>query len=193
MGYTRKLTKAELRQRAQNQEASAYLEWLSGMDAGLAMFFAEDAPEVAALPDPWTRDGLRLAVLAARRAFADHKAIYVPEHKSRADRFIRFYGELYRRTFEGHWENVPENAYREVELHPVVAGPPCIGFMDPEAQLAQSFVTMINKRTPAHPDGQPAWVFDNWTRAYARWIEVGRPDYEEWQKILMQDMLDGRI
>lgn len=193
MGGIRKLTKAERRQRERDQEDPAFLAWLERMDAELGLFFTEDAPEVAALDDPWTREGLRLAVQAARRAFPDYKAIYLPDNKPRADRFIRFYGELYRRRFGGRWVNVPGNAFRDVEFFPAVEGPTCLGYMEPEPQLVGSFVTMISKRTPAHPDGQPVWVLDNWTRSYERWIEVGRPNYDEWQKIVLQDLLDGRV
>lgn len=193
MGSIRKMSKAELRQREKDQQDPRWLAWLAGIDADLERFFVEDAPEIAALPDPWTREGLRLAVQAARRIFGTSQAIYLPEFEPTVDRFVRFYGELYRRAFGGRWANIPANAHRDVEIFPVVAGPPCLGFMEPLPQLAQSFTRMISKREPAHADGEPVWVFDNWTRTYQRWLEVGRPDSDEWQKIQLQDLLDGRI
>ncbi len=193
MGSIRKMTKAELRQRDRDQENPAFLAWVARMDAELEVFFAEDAPEVAALDDPWTREGLRLATLAARRQFSDYKPIFSPEHRPRAERFMRFFGELYRHQFGGRWANVPGNTTREVEFFPVFEGPVPIGYLDPEAQVIGAFVLMIGKRTPAHPDGQPVWVLDNMTRRVERWIEVGRPDYDEWQKISLQDIFDGRV
>jgi hypothetical protein len=193
MGSIRKMTKAQLRQRDLDQENPEFLAWVARMDEEIAQFFAEDAPEIAALEDPWTREGLRLAVLAARRLFPRGVSIFAPEHCARADRFIRFFGELYRHRFGGRWANVPGNTLREVEFYPVYTGPVPIGYIELDNQLIGAFQLMISKRTPAHPDGQPVWVLDNMTRNWERWIEVGRPDHEEWQEIKFQDLLNGRV
>ncbi|WP_280410449.1 hypothetical protein [Nocardia asiatica] len=187
------MTKAELRQRDLDQENPAFLAWVSRMDAEIERFFAEDAPEVAALEDPWTREGLRLAVLAARRAFPEPRESRLVERSARAERFVRYIGELYLHRFGGRWANVPTNATREVEFYPVAQCPVPIGYLEPEPQFIGSFVTQISKRVPAHPDGEPVWVLDNMTRNWERWIEVGRPDYDEWQQIKFQDLLNGRV
>ncbi|MGY1946534.1 hypothetical protein [Nocardia asiatica] len=188
------MTKAELRQRDLDQENPAFLAWVARMDEEIDRFFAEDAPEIAALEDRrWTREGLRLAVLAARRLFPEPRESGLLERSARADRFVRFIGELYLHRFGGRWVNVPTNAHREVDFYPVAQCPVPIGYLAPEPQFVGSFVTQISKRVPAHPDGQPVWVLDNLTRSFERWIEVGRPDHEEWQKIQLQDLHDGRF
>ncbi|WP_280185473.1 MULTISPECIES: hypothetical protein [Nocardia] len=187
------MTQADLRQRDLDQEDPAFVAWVARMDTEIERFFGEDAPEVAALKDPWTREGMRLAVLAARRAFPEPRESGWLERSARADRFVRFFGELYRHRFGGRWANVPGNTLREVEFYPVYAGPVPIGYIELDNQLIGAFQLMISKRTPAHPDGQPVWVLDNMTRSFERWIEVGRPDRDEWQKIQLQDLLDGRF
>ncbi|WP_406268863.1 hypothetical protein OH799_25340 [Nocardia sp. NBC_00881] len=189
MGEIRNMTKAELKQQERDQHEPAFLKWLEGQPAALERFLTEVAPDVGALPEPYSREGLRLAVVAARATFDNSESAFAPENAEVAGLFVRHFGEVYIRSFEGHWVNIPDNASRPVEFLPLVSTPSGGICIDPEGQFAKSWVKQTSKSAPVHPDGLPVWVFDNWHRNYEKWVTAGRPDREEWDRIVRADLL----
>ncbi|MDE1673843.1 hypothetical protein [Nocardia gipuzkoensis] len=188
MGSIRKMSKTELREHERNQHAPEFLEWLARRDAALAAFFAEDAPEIGALPDPWTREGLRLLGANLRARFGDAPAaMKEPENREVVDRYRRYLGEVYCRTVEAEWRNVPFNGPGD-PMWPVLAFPFRGLYLDVYQQLYGAFVKSTKKRT-VHPDGQIAWVYSNSREDYDDWVSAGRPDRAAWQKLTLERLL----
>lgn len=187
MGSIRKMTKAELRRHERNQHAPEFLEWLGGGEAALATFFAEDAPEIGALPDPWTREGLRLLGANIRVRFVEPPALKDPANSQAVSRYSRYLGEVYCRTVEAEWRNVPENGPGD-PMWPVLSEPFRMLYLDVHQQLYGAFVKSTRKRT-VHPDGEIAWVYDNSKRDYAEWVSAGKPDREAWQKLTLERLM----
>ncbi|QIS16479.1 hypothetical protein [Nocardia arthritidis] len=189
MGYTRKATEAERRQHEINQQEPAYLEWRSRMDAVLERFFSEDAPEIVGLPDRWSADGLRVAGAAAVAAFGNLQALYMPENREAVDRYVRYVGECYRRSFEGDWRNIPGNGPDGAEFWPIV-NRPASGYIDPHDQLGLAFFKP-SKRDPGHPEGEMIWVYNNSKEDYQNWVAAGRPDLDRWEKMQTDALLEN--
>lgn len=187
MGYTRKSTKAELRQHERDQRAPAWLEWLAAMDTELERFFTDDVPELAGLADRWSAEGLRIAGAAAVAEFGDIQALYLPENKPAVDRYVRFVGEVYRRSFEGGWLNVPARG-PGAEFWPVVNRPAGV-YLDPHDQLGLAFFKPT-KRDPGHPEGEMVWVYGNSKEDYENWVAAGRPGPEEWDQIKFDALME---
>ncbi|MBF6098972.1 hypothetical protein IU510_12880 [Nocardia cyriacigeorgica] len=175
MGYTRKWTQAEWRQFENDQRNPAFQSWLSGMDDAIVTFMTDDAPEVGKLENPWGRDGLVAVTGVLRARFPDPDSIDAPENAQVLDRFVRVIGEAFRRSLEGRWVNVVDNAPRgAAEFWPEV-DVPAHNFVDPNAQLGGAF-----RRRPDRPDGDLVWVYGNAERDYREWVEHGRPDRDTW-------------
>lgn len=104
MGGYRKLNKAELRQRAADQLNPEWLAWRMGMDEPLQRFFTVDVPDMPA--DPFSSAGLAHAEHALIAMFASADPLLELENAAVADRFQRYVGEAFARSFEGQWMNV---------------------------------------------------------------------------------------
>lgn len=160
----------------QDQKVPEFHEWLAGMDSALARFFAEDAPAVGRLDDPWSAEGLRLAEEAARATFGDLRTALDPTNTTTRDRFGRFVGQVFCRRFEGEWVNAPDEPRG---LHPMVREPYRLLLLDAHDLLGLAFVKGT-KKIPLHAEGELAWVYGNSVRDYNTWVADGRPSIQDW-------------
>ncbi|MBF6085155.1 hypothetical protein IU485_27665 [Nocardia cyriacigeorgica] len=175
MGYTRKWTRAERQQFEHDQRNPAFRSWLSGMDDAIVEFMTVDAPEVGKLDNPWSRGGLVAISGLLRARFPDPDSIDATENAPVLDRYVRVIGEVFRRSFEGRWVNVLDNAPKgSAEFWPEV-DIPAFGFVDPDKQLGGAF-----RQRPDRPDGNLVWVYGNAERDYHEWVEHGRPEWDTW-------------
>ncbi|MFE7745348.1 hypothetical protein [Nocardia sp. NPDC057455] len=182
------MSKAELREHERNQHAPEFLEWLAGGDAALATFFAENAPEIGALADPWTREGLRLLGANLRARFGDAlEALKDPANRETVDRYRRYLGEVYCRTVEAEWRNVPSNGPGD-PMWPVLAFSFRALYLDPRSQLYGAFRKSTKKLT-VHPDGEIAWVYGNAVEDYVEWVAAGRLEGAVWQQRKLDQLL----
>ncbi|WP_280311700.1 hypothetical protein [Nocardia abscessus] len=177
----RKMSKAELEQHERNQHAPDYLAWLADTESALATFFTEDAPEIAALEDPWSREGLRLLGENMRARFGELPEQDPYAERDVTDRYRRYLGEVYCSTIESQWHNVPDNGPGD-PMWPVLTVPFQMLYLDPCDQLYGAFVKSTKKRT-VHPDGMIAWVFGNLKEEYEDWVSAGKPDLESWEQL----------
>lgn len=182
MGDVHRLTKAGLRQFEVDQQDPVFLDWLAGMDAALDRFLTEDAPQVGALHEPWSAEGLRLAASRERLIFADPNSALLPENADMMDRFARFIGEVFVRNFDGSWYNVPGNGPDDVQFWPVVGGYATLGYVEPVAQARAAIAEGRVKRAPTWPEGVLVWMFGNMRRDHEAWMSAGRPSVDEWQQ-----------
>ncbi|MEV0771720.1 hypothetical protein [Nocardia salmonicida] len=74
------------------------------MDAALEIFFAVDMPDMP--DDPFSMEGVTRTEQAAMARFSSAEAVLEPENATVADRFHRYIGEAFVRSFEGRWMNV---------------------------------------------------------------------------------------
>ncbi|WP_043735857.1 hypothetical protein [Nocardia asiatica] len=173
----------------QQQHAPEFLAWLADAESALATFFADDAPEIGALSDRWSREGLKVLGTNMRARFGD-----APKSRSFADpevldRYRRYLGEVYCRTLDAQWRNVPENHPGEA-MWPVLMLPFQRLYLDPIDQLNGAF-TKTTKRMTVDPDGEMAWAYGKARSEHADWVSAGKPDLEAWQKLEL-DRLLGR-
>lgn len=193
MGEIRKTTEAERREHERAQQSPVFLEWLAGGDAALERFLTEVAPENGAWPEPYTREGLRLAVAAARATFDDLEQARQPDNAGIRDLFVRFFGQVYIETLGGRWVNTPYNDARGGDLFPVVEGPAFFdSYIDPEQQFGYSWLRQISKRFAVPPEGQPVRLFDEWSEEFRQWDAAGRPDQDTWWQMYV-DAAAGKV
>lgn len=155
-------------------------EWFGAQPAELARFLSEDVPEIGALDDPWSPEGLRLAEEAARVRFGGRTALLrlteeairqqadalhnrtelvLSDDIAAADRFFRYIGEVYVRN-GAKWEMRAGGSSRG-------GGWPVINTqllydgsgerLDPHAQLLLACRTQ--PRANRMPVGELAWEF----------------------------------
>ncbi|MEV6323093.1 hypothetical protein AB0M45_18125 [Nocardia sp. NPDC051787] len=176
----RKASNAELRRREKHQRNPAYVEWLGRMDAEIIRFFAEDAPAVGALKNPWTEDGLRIATETARSMFPDYRAVLEPQNADVVERFGRYVGEVFVRAFEGRWWNVPENGPDNAPFWACVGNVASIAYLEPFVHVKAAVAEGRVKDVPVHPGGTLVWLWGNWRESYDEWIAAGHPSGAEW-------------
>lgn len=155
-------------------------EWFGAQPAELARFLSEDVPEIGALDDPWSPEGLQLAEEAARVRFGGRTALLrlteeairqqadalhnrtelvLSDDIAAADRFFRYIGEVYVRN-GAKWEMRAGGSSRG-------GGWPVINTqllhdgtgerLDPHAQLLLACRTQ--PRANRMPVGELAWEF----------------------------------
>ncbi|TCK00552.1 hypothetical protein [Nocardia alba] len=177
MGSYRKATKAELRRREVDQRDPAWLAWLAEMDPALETFFAEDVTDMPS--DPFSADGVATAELAAIARFSSVEAVLAPENAAAADRFQRYFGEAFVRSFEGRWMNVRVAASASLDVFfdrrgcsPVVRCPFAEFYVDTLSQLLGA----VHYR-----NGEEwTWVYGHSVNDYAEWQVGGRLPMDKW-------------
>ncbi|RMI30354.1 hypothetical protein [Nocardia stercoris] len=165
---------AQLAPSAQTSPDLQFTDWMGGHDAALALFLRSDAPAVAALADPWTFEGLVLAVSTARTLLPDHRAVIAPENRATVERFGRFVGEVFVRSFDGHWCNVPDNAPVGVQLWPMIR---CAGYpapLGPRSELELAVVEGRCKELAATANGLLVNLFTQVQERHRQWMETER-------------------
>jgi hypothetical protein len=150
------------------QQRPEWLEWMAGMDAGLAEFFrlVPDLPE-----DPWSTDGARQAEAAALKIFPDMPSASTertPGNLHLIDPFRRFLGELMVRRFDGDWVNIDFDR----GLGPAVRLP----YASPYVDLSGTLTAAMARRT----GDMWAAIVSRQTAAHAKWVEAGRPEPPLW-------------
>ncbi|QIS21244.1 hypothetical protein [Nocardia terpenica] len=184
MGEIRKATAAEQREWALEQQDPRFLAWVGRQADEVAHFLAEDVPAVGALKDPYSVDGLQLAVSVARNElyYPDYRAVLAPENAAQVERFGRFAGEVFIRNFEGEWVNSPSEGPFDIDIWPMVR---CQGLLANIGVLGQVKIAVGEghvKGETAMPEGNMVWLYNNAKRRYLEWAEAGRPDAAEWSK-----------
>lgn len=147
-----------------------YGAWLAGHSAALELFFAQDAPSVGALDDPWTLQGLQAAVRVARTRIVDRRGILAPENRALIDRFGRFVGEVFVRQFDGSWTNVLDNAPPDVLVWPMVR---CTGYLAciaPHSAIEIAIAQGRPEGPAATPDGILTDLYRGVQDKYLTWI-----------------------
>lgn len=171
-------TRAELRQRAKDQENPAWLSWLAAMPAALEEFVGKDVPNMPA--DPWSADGLRRAESRALDVFQTGDAVMLPENRELVDRFHRYVGQVFVRRFEGTWLNILDNPdYLDRGFEPVVQIP----FTDMHFAVVPQLTAAMSRRTGEHW----ARIYGYSEEDYAAWQAAGRPPLADW--VALQDNL----
>ncbi|VFA96329.1 hypothetical protein [Nocardia cyriacigeorgica] len=167
------------------QHAAVYREWLAAMDTELARFLAEDAPEIGALDDPYTPEGLRMVEQNVERVFGDRTTLYSADTLETRERYARFIGEVFRRATEGKWVNVAhlDRKHEGGESWAVLLFPWTDIFFDPRDYVGTAFVTM-----PREPS-EIVWVYNNMVGDYTEWVGVGRPTPEEYDRIVIDRLV----
>ncbi|MEU4310994.1 hypothetical protein [Nocardia sp. NPDC024068] len=164
------------------QQDPAYLAWIEAMDDELGRFLAEDAPDLGALADPYTTDGLAACEDVIRDRFGSVHAIDDPGNAQLVDRFTRFIGEVHRRATEGWWVNAAH--MREGgPVWPQILRPFSTWALDPREQIAGAFIT-----DPQQPT-QLVWVLNNMLTEYTRWVGYGRPTPEEYERRYLEELV----
>ncbi|WP_405134011.1 hypothetical protein [Nocardia sp. NBC_01388] len=166
------MSKARLRQREQDQQDPAWLAWLAEMDGALETFFAVDVPGMPT--DPFTAAGLAHAEQALMAMFESADPLLEPENAAVADRFQRYVGETFVRSFESRWMNVRISENRDTDVffgrrgfEPVVIRP----FQDSFVDVVSMVLTAAHIRTGE----EWTWIYGNSVEDHAEWLSRGRP------------------
>ncbi|RBO91337.1 hypothetical protein [Nocardia puris] len=173
-----------VRRTAAAQTAPAFRSWLERGDAEMQTLF-DSVPEIAVLENSrWGVEGLRALERHLRSRFANVTEL----RGSPSGIYERFIGEVYRRSFDGEWRNFPDFARGGAEFWPVVELSYRPDHLDPH-DLITTGVRPGTRRNPLHPEGELAWVYENFARDHQWWIDAGRPSREEWDQVLMKRIL----
>ncbi|WP_297613648.1 hypothetical protein [Nocardia sp.] len=166
------MSRAALRQREKDQHDPAWLTWLSEMDGALETYFAVDAPDMPG--DPFTAVGLAHAERVFMAMFSAVDPLFEPEHAAVVDRFQRYVGETFVRSFDGRWMNVRISESRDTDVffdrrgfEPVVLTP----FQDSFIDVVSMVLTAVHCRA----GGEWAWIYGNSAQDYAEWRAPGQP------------------
>ncbi|WP_063037859.1 hypothetical protein [Nocardia pseudovaccinii] len=179
MGRFEQYTAAERRQMDKDQQDPRWLAWLTRMNEQLDRFLNETFPDMP--NNPWTVEGLRQAEQAALERFPTDEAVALPENIDVADQFYRFFGEVFRRNFEGEWYNVPDfdTETRALGFGPVVSRPFNENYLD----VVPLLTTAVYRR-----EGDLfASIFGYSQEDYAEWQAAGRLPLKEWIEIRDKD------
>lgn len=163
-------TAAGLRQREKDQQDPAWLAWLAAMPDALDEFLTVDVPDMPA--DPWSAEGLLHAEHASLVHFPSMESVGAPSSRARADRTIRYLGEVFRRNFEGKWCNVPELYGAYGGFTPAVE--------EPYVELYLEVVAMLTATLDRRTGREWAGVFGYAQEDHADWVAAGRPDLAAW-------------
>jgi hypothetical protein len=176
MGGDLEYTKTDLRQIERDQQDPKFLEWLAGMDDGLATFFADDVPDMP--ENPFSAEGLRHAEEVAIRWFWRRNPID-REWPERELRFQRFVGETLIRSFEGRWKYIDMRGHGHF---PVVSLPSNPLYYELDLLVDQA----VTKKS-----GE-AWarIFGYAAEDHADWVAAGRLPPREWEKYRLQRDLE---
>ncbi|WP_433560695.1 hypothetical protein ACQP1O_23825 [Nocardia sp. CA-151230] len=147
-----------------------YGAWLAGQSTALELFFAQDAPCVGALDDPWTLQGLQAAVRVARARIVDRRGILAPENRALIDRFGRFVGEVFVRRFDGSWTNVLDNAPPGVQVWPMVRCSCYLACIAPHSAVEIAIAQGRPQGPAATPDGILTDLYQGVRDKYLTWI-----------------------
>ncbi|MBF6215967.1 hypothetical protein IU487_33755 [Nocardia puris] len=159
------------------QGSPEFQAWLHDADDELRAVM-RDVPEIAALDDPWTAEGLQLLEAHLRKRFATLAGL---RQSPSAPSFERFLGEVYRRRLEGAWVNLPGFARDGATIWPVVGLSYRPDHLDPYELIANAMVAE-SRRNPLPPKGRLARVFDRFATDYRDWVDAGRPSRDEWTR-----------
>ncbi|MBF6363095.1 hypothetical protein [Nocardia farcinica] len=179
MGEDLGVTGAERRQMEADQQDPRWLAWLSEMDGAVTRFLSETVPDMP--ENPWSAAGLRRAEATALELFPTPESVELPENRHVADGFFRFVGEVFRRAFEGRWQNVPDydDEQRSHGFGPVVDRPFSENYLD----VIPLLTTAVARRT-----GQLwASIFGYSLEDYEAWKAAGRPPLDEWVQLRDRD------
>ncbi|MFJ9368936.1 hypothetical protein ACIRRA_31565 [Nocardia sp. NPDC101769] len=146
-----------------------YGAWVAGHSAALELFFAQDAPTVGALDDPWTLQGLQAAVRVARTRIVDCRGILAPENRALIDRFGRFVGEVFVRQFDGSWRNVLDNAPPGVQVWPMVRCSCYLTCIAPHSAIEIAIAQGRPQGPAATPDGILTDLYHGVQDKYLTW------------------------
>ncbi|MFB8276971.1 hypothetical protein [Nocardia colli] len=121
----------------------------------------------------WTPVGLDHAEYVALEVFPTPESWLLPQNMFVADRFHRYIGEVFRRTYGGRWVNLPryDDADAVLGYCPVVDRPYDDEYFDPTALLNIALTlrtgTELSDRFGDEAD-------------YAQWCRAGKPDLPGW-------------
>ncbi|WP_024805633.1 hypothetical protein [Nocardia sp. BMG51109] len=172
MGDFRPYTDAELEQQERDQQDPKWLEWVQPerMNAQIDKFLNETVPD---MPDnPWSAEGLDHAERAALAIFPDINATKKPENRDVADQFHRYIGEVFRRSFEGSWYNVPDSDDRGHGFEPAIRLP----YTDIYSEVISNLTVAVHRKTGK----EWSWIFDRNKESYAEWVQGGRLPLSQW-------------
>ncbi|WP_141810601.1 hypothetical protein [Nocardia bhagyanarayanae] len=153
-----------------DQRDSRWLAWLDSIPDQLDRFLIETVPGMPL--DPYSSRGLNLAEGTAVAYFADAEAIRAPLNRGLAEQFAVFLGEVFRRSFDGAWINVPDHDETGMGFCPVVRFP----FTNMDIHVRVFLAAAVEQRTTIE------WV-TVWTAAAeieAAWWKAGKPTRSQW-------------
>ncbi|MEV0032686.1 hypothetical protein [Nocardia sp. NPDC050793] len=152
------------------QREPRWVAWLDSIDDQLDRFLIETVPGMPL--DPYTPRGLHLAEETAVAYFPNAEAVHAPQNRAMAEQFGVFLGEVFRRSFEGSWINVPKYDHWGMGFCPVVRFP----FTNMDICVRTFLASAAQDRTTI------GWI-TVWTHAAeieAAWVRVGRPGRRQW-------------
>ncbi|MEV0246845.1 hypothetical protein AB0H76_09690 [Nocardia sp. NPDC050712] len=167
-----------------DQQSPQWITWQANLDFEVAAFVAEHLAVVG--NEPWSRDGLVHAELAATRFFPTRKSLWLPERLVLADQFGMYLGEVLRRKFRGEWINLPGTPDWGDGLGPTIRFP----FTNLITEVRDSLVCAVQDR------GGQNWpaLWDDQLRYLREWRKLGCPPRTEWEQAgwVPPEDLEGR-